>query len=264
VGNIPHPIVARQISMPQPKLAMLVACLVVPACFTPLLSHGLMHWRSFWALTANHNTAYWVTCLLVSSILTFGAVVILSQRYASAIWTPRPAGWRRFLVFLIILLPLLLFHLSHCLAEIQDISTSLAFPGRAEANQMLVSIYHNEWDYVTSFDTSAVGVVCDSIKTLVVPVLEEVVFTGFLVNAIAKLYGFAAAVVGTSACFVFFHVFKFAIDPRLIPLFFAAATYGMIRICTGSILLAVLGHCTINAVIYLPKWVIAAICFTRL
>ena len=50
---------------------------------------------------------------------------------------------------------------------------------------------------------------------------------------------------------------------RLVPLFFAGVTYVMVRFCSVSLSLAVLSHCVINAVIFLPKWVVAALYLGR-
>ena len=100
--------------------------------------------------------------------------------------------------------------------------------------------------------------------TFVAPVLEETLFTGFLLNAIARPYGFVAAALGVSLCFTFSHTFKFGVGVILIPLAVASLTYSVIRIWCGSLLLAVLAHCTINGVIFIPKWVVATIYFTGL
>jgi membrane protease YdiL (CAAX protease family) len=96
-----------------------------------------------------------------------------------------------------------------------------------------------------------------------VPVLEEVVFTGSVVNAIAKPYGFVTAVVGVPMCFGLVHVFQFGVGRHLVPVFFAGVTYVAIRVFSGSLLLAVLAHCVVNAVILLPKWVVAVIRFSQ-
>ena len=221
-----------------------------------------MPWPLFLAFAQKQESACRITFLLIQVSLVFGGVVLLSRKYASALWVPQPLGRRPFSAFLLILLPMLLFHLVFCLLELRAIINSATFPQRTEATRMLASIYHQEWATTVS-GTSGIEVVCESIMSFVAPVLEEVVFTGFVVNAIAKPYGFVAAALGAPLCFTLYHTLKFGVGVILIPLFFAGVTYSLVRICSGSLLLAVLAHCTVNAVIFLPKWVVAAIWFTR-
>lgn len=131
-----------------------------------------------------------------------------------------------------------------------------------EGTKTLASIHHDVWGSL-AYGSSLAGVVCSSVMSFAGPVLEEVVFTGFVVNAIAKPYGFVVAVVSAPACFALVHGFQFGVGLHLVPLFFAGVTYAVIRLCSGSLLLAVFGHWTINAVIFLPKWVVAVMHFTH-
>jgi membrane protease YdiL (CAAX protease family) len=127
---------------------------------------------------------------------------------------------------------------------------------------MLASIYQNYWDEAAA-GTSPVAIACASVRTLAMPLVEEVVLTGLLTNAIARRYGFAAAAVGVPLCFTLGHVHRVGIDISLVPLFFASVTYVMVRLCSGSLSLAVLSHSVINAVVFLPKWVVAALYLGR-
>ena len=250
---------AARVSAPQPRLAIVLASLAVP--YVPgLVAYGLRCWPRFWTFTANHNGAYYVGLLIAQMALALGVVVVLSMRYRSALWSDECLGCRQVVVALIILLPLLLFHLFHCLTQVHYI-ISLR-PADAQGVQRLASFYQYEWDAVAA-GTSPAAIACASIRTLAGPLLEEVVLTGLLMNAIARRYGIAAAVLVVPVCFTFGHVLNVGINGTLIVLFFAGITYAMVRVCSGSLLLAVLGHSMINAVIFIPKWLVAALYLAR-
>jgi len=262
VRNVPHPVVTAQVSAPQPGLATLLVGLAAPAYLPGLLAYGLMRWRPFWLFTAKHNDGFYIAQLIAQLILGFGVIVLLSRRYSSAIWTRERLARPQLLAALVVLLPLLLFHASHCFSQIHYALSCLPRSGRTADVGMLASFYQYEWDESAS-GTSPAAIACASVSALAAPLLEELVLTGFLTNAIARRYGFAAAAVGVPLCFTLGHVHQVGIDIRLVPLFFAGVTYVMVRFCSGSLSLAVLSHCVINAVIFLPKWVVAALYLGR-
>jgi len=131
----------------------------------------------------------------------------------------------------------------------------------SKGNETLASIHNEVWSRL-AYGSSLAGVLCSSVLSFADPVLEEVVFRGFVVNAIAKPRGFFAAVIGASACFALVHVLQFGFGIHLLPLFFAGLTYAIIRVCSGSLVLAIFAHWTINVVIFLPKWLVAVMHFT--
>ena len=260
--NIPHPIVLQQFAAPQPSLLLLLACLSVPNWLPTLSSYGLMCWRPFWTFATENNTAYRVTFLLIQLSLVCGAILFLSRRYASAIWTPKPSERCRILVALLLLLPLLLFHLSAYPRGARALFALWNFPNHVQATEVLSSIHRKAWDRM-AYGSSLLGIVCNSFLTFPVPLLEELVFTGFSINAIAKRYGLVTAVAVVPGCFAAVHIFEFGIGIHLLPLFVASLTYVAIRLCTGSLRLAVIAHWTINVAVMLPKWVIAVMHFNR-
>ena len=254
-----HPNVVQQVSAQQPNLTVLLVCLVVPGQLPGMLSHC----RIFDSVAEHHYSAFRIGVLLVQLGLTFGVVMFLRSRYSSAIWTARQPGRPRFLLFVAILLPLFLFHLFHTLRAVQTMLVCARLPDQAQAAQWLASIYHQAWDR-EGVGTYLGALVSASVTSLfLAPVLEEPVLSGFVVNVIAKRYGFIAAAVGAALGFALMHAFKVGLGVQLLPLFFAGLSYATIRICTGSLLLAVLGHCTINGLVSIPQWVIAALCFAR-
>lgn len=131
-----------------------------------------------------------------------------------------------------------------------------------EDTKMLASLYNEVWGR-QAYGPSLAGVLSSSVLLFASPILEEIVFTGFTLNAIAKRYGSVAAVLGVPVCFALVHAFQFGLGTQLIPLFFAGLTYALIRLSSGSLLLAILGHWTINALVFLPKWVVAVMYFAQ-
>jgi membrane protease YdiL (CAAX protease family) len=262
VRNIPHPAVIEQVSAPQPLLATVLVGFAVSDYLPGLLANGLMSWRPFWLFTAKHNDGFYIALLFTQLFLGLGVVALFSTRYSSAIWTRKGLAWPQLLVALAVFLPLLLFYAFHCFSQIQCALSYSPRSGRAEDLRMLASIYQYYWDE-TAAGTSPVAIACASVRTLALPLVEEVLLTGFLTNAIARRYGFAAAAVGVPLCFTLGHVPRFGIHMSLVPLFFASVTYVTVRFCSGLLSLAVLSHCVINAVVFLPKWVVAALYFGR-
>jgi membrane protease YdiL (CAAX protease family) len=256
--SIPHSAVLQQISAPQPRLVVVLLCLGVPWWLPTLLVHMLKRWPAFWTLASEHDTVYLVGFFLVQLSLVCGSVVFLSKKYRSAVWTPQPSWPRGTAVSLLLLLPLFLFYLSRDVRGIRAM-IGLSTYG-VEGAKALASAHLVVWGRL-AYGLSLAGVLCGSIAVFVAPVLEELVFSGFVINAIAKRHGFVAAVLGASTCFTLVHVPRFGVGQHLLLVFFAGVTCALIRVFSGSLLLAVFGHWTINTVIFLPKWVLAVIHF---
>lgn len=173
---------------------------------------------------------------------------------------PQPHLRRAFATLPLVLLPLFLFHLFGCLHGVGGLIALSTFG--ADANETLDSIHHEAWGRL-AYDSSLTGVVCSSVLLFASPVWEELMFSGFVVNYIAKRFSFAAAIVATPALFSLLHAIEFGLGEHLVALYFAGLTYTLLRVSSGSIWLSVMGHWAINAVILLPKWLVAFLHFTR-
>lgn len=254
MSNIPHAAVLQQLTVPQPKALVVLLFCFIPTWLPTVLSHLLVQWPDFVAFISIHEAGYRLTFFLVQLGLICGALVFLSARYTSALWTP-PPSWRRGIrISVLILLPLFLYQVSKSISGVR-VAMSLSEVG--ENGRSSVAFAHNYVWSRLAYASSLDGVVHSSVMSFVAPVLEEIIFSGFVVNIIARPYGFTAAVVGSALCFALAHVFQFGFGLHLNLLFASGLTYASIRVCSGSLLLAVLAHCMINAVIFLPKWVIA-------
>jgi membrane protease YdiL (CAAX protease family) len=253
--------VLQQVSAVQSKLPILLLCLFVPTWLPTLVAHGLLLWSSFSRFVSQHNSAYCILFFVVQFSLICCAVTFLTRTYGSAVWMTQPR-WRCGIpIAVFILLPLLAFHLY---VSARGMRAIIALSNLGDAgNQVLSGFYRQIWGQL-AYGSSGTGVVCSSLLSFVSPVLEEIVFSGFVVNAISRRYGLTAAAFGAPACFAMCHALQFGIGPHLIVLYMAGTTYTMIRIFSGSLLLAVFAHWMINAVIFVPKWVLAALYFARL
>jgi membrane protease YdiL (CAAX protease family) len=195
---------------------------------------AVMHWPSCARFAAQHWTAWRVSCLLVQVILNLACVMSLSRKHPSCIWIPRPEGRRPFAVLLLILLPLLLFHLCSCFRELQAIADAATLPHRTESTELIGSLLYSEW-HTEANGPNRTDFLYASIMTFIAPVAEEFLFNGFLLNVIAKAYGFVAAVLAVPLCFTFWHALKYGVGV-ICPLptrhfwqTWPAATYGTNR-----------------------------------
>lgn len=251
-----HPLVLQQSDALQPPWWLVLICFIVPGWLLTLLSVGLVRWPLFVAYASPHPIIYRAVFAIVQFGLMTGGIVYLSRKFRSALWYPPPSTWRRSVAALACLLPILSYHLCIGLSSIRTIAELVAAPQQDIAMPLLVSLYQQSWGalaYGSSFD----GVIFSSALSFVTPVLEEIVFSGFVANALVRRFGFTAAVLGTSVCFCFVHAVRFGIGMQLVPVLFAGMTYVIVRLVSGSLFLAVLAHCIVNAVVFLPKWAVA-------
>jgi membrane protease YdiL (CAAX protease family) len=260
--GFPHSVVLQQISADQPRISVWFLLLFVPIWLPYILTQGLMLWPPFIRVVADHHTSYFLIFFVVQMSLTCGAILFLSKRYASALWYPQTQSRSHRFDFLLILMPLLLFHLSDCLSIFPSIIVLPSIATANELSQTLASMHQDIWGRL-AYGSSLTGVVCESIITFVSPVLEEILFSGLLANRLARSFGVTVAVLGAPVCFALIHAVQFGLGPHLIALFFAGLTYTIIRFYSGSLLMAVFSHLAINFVIFVPKWIVAVMHFTH-
>ncbi len=256
----PHPIVLEQIRAPAPHLLALFAFYFVPSWLPTLLTRGLIDWPAFATFRAHHHSQYQLAFLALQSVLLFGSIIILSTRYPRAIWIRRPPFGRNTNLCACLLLPILLYHLSSWNSTTQLLETLSKLHNPSEARRVLAYAHTAIWSRLAG-GPSLTGVVSASILSLTAPVLEEMVFSGFVANAILRSFGVTAALLGTPVCFALTHVVQFGFGPHLVPLFFAGLTCTGIRFVSGNLRWAIFSHLLVNIVIMAPKWTIAYLHF---
>jgi len=235
---------------------MVIGCLFTVNWLPTQVTRALMHWPPFVDWTAGHHALYYALFFLVQTGLLVSGVLYLGLRYRQALWIPCPAAGRAIWVNIIVLLPLLLFHLTKTFGAVGGITRLLAFG--TEAFPVLESVFHRTWDML-SYGSSPAGIWGSSISSFTAPVLEELLFSGFMLNAISRRFGGWLGLVGSAALFSLSHAINFGVGIHLLPLFLAGLTYSVVRMASGSLFMAICAHWLINAVIFLPKWYIAHI-----
>ncbi len=253
--GISHTITTAQALVSQPSLLTVFFCWMVPSHVPRLLTVALVKWPTFVALASTHGTAYRVGFFLVQLALLSIVIVLISSRYRTALWSPQPAfAGRQVLLSLLVLLPLLAYHFWDSVSAIHAVA-QIARMG-PEGAALMKSVFFNVWGNLP-YGASMSGIMCYSLLMFLGPVGEEMIFSGLLINRIGRWFGFVGGVLGAAACFCLVHAIPFGWDIHLAGLFLAGLTYGTLRVVTGSLWTAILGHWLINAMICVPKWMVA-------
>lgn len=247
-----HPVVQKQAQAPNPHLAIIFLGLFVPNYSLTLLSKGLLFWPAFSALTATHYVAYQNVFFTLQLLLVAGSVFWFSRNYPSALWRPQPPWGRSTALALVILTPLLLYHLATSLKAVGAFMELLRLGNR----RAVMMVHERVWDGL-AYGASGSGVILSSVASFVAPPLEELIFSGLILNFGLRRFHPIAAILGTPCCFALVHAVPFGFGLHLLPLFFAGLTYTCIRAFSGSLGLAIAGHCLVNAVIFFPRWIVA-------
>lgn len=261
VTAFPHPNAVRQISAPQPRLLTLLLCLVVPSWAPRFLSQALMQWPAMVRLSSSHPTTYALLFVCLAIALLTSAALYLGVRYSSALWAPRPKLDRRMLLACCLLLPLFLFDFSTCVPPIHSLVAALGLPDRTQSKEALAALYHLNWDPL-AFGGSPIGVLSSSVAYLLTPPYEEIIFSGLLANATARSLGPWPCLFVTPACFALAHAVQFGLGPHLFSFFLSGLAFTALRLWSGSLLSAVLGHLFLNVLVLTPRWIIAAFYFS--
>ena len=252
----PHPAIQEQTYAPQPDLAWLLAGYILMAKGLTWLCIALMHWSVFVRFAKTHFVEYTATFYTVQMGIALWFALHFITRFRPALWTSAKRGLIYLIGSICLLLPLLAWHLHtvglvHNIFEI--IITIPTFSGRRQA---LTAVYYTIWNPLTA-DTSLVSIIFVSISSFVLPVYEEMIFSGFVANRLAARFGTMAAVSVTPFCFAIAHIPRFGFDVQLVLLGCAGTAYVLIRFWTGSILYPILAHLLVNFAVFLSKWWVA-------
>jgi membrane protease YdiL (CAAX protease family) len=251
-----HPAIQQQVLAPQPNFLLVMILFCTPNWLVQAANSALMKWPAASGFCSDHLEGYLLVFWVVQVLLIAGVVIFTTWRYSTGLWKPFPGPWHRSLKPLLLLVPLIVWHVSDSIEMVTILKLGATFGRDAEFQLQLADTYAQIWTPLAQ-SLSLQDVVCTSILSLVAPAFEEIVFTGFLLNATAKRWGFLAASTITPFCFTLAHIPSFGIGMNLVPLLCALTAYTIIRLATGSLLYAVIAHMIINAVVFFPKWIIA-------
>jgi membrane protease YdiL (CAAX protease family) len=252
-----HAIVERQVVEPQPNILILLLAFSVPAWMLTVATGLLMRSDSYARLTQQYPDQYLLIFFMLQMLLSVIISAWLGFKYRAALWRPTPLPPLRSFVPVLLLLPLLLWYgLSGASSTIVLLCNTALIGDQEQVRNMLTQIHDQVWSEM-AYGPSIIGVACSSASTLLFPVLEEIVFTGLLANAIYRKWGFSATVTVVPIVFSLAHLPAFGFGAHIFPLLLACGAYTAIRLTTGSLLYSLAGHLLVNCVILLPKWLIA-------
>ncbi len=251
-----HPIVRQQVSARQPGMLVILVLWCTPTLLLPEVAKLLMRWRPFADFCTDHGEAYLTTFFLLQTTLIISAVGVFSVRHASALWRPRPAFWWALATSIALSLPVLLWQLFFA------VRATTAFLGwLAPTDDLRLQQVHEAFWASLEYGCSLEGVVYSSVVKMVGPILEEVVFTGFLANRIVARCGGLVAVIAVPLMFTLMHLPKFGLGLHLLSMLLAGATLICVRFLSGSLMLSVVMHLFLNAIVMLPRWIEAYVFF---
>jgi membrane protease YdiL (CAAX protease family) len=257
----PHPNTLRQVEAPQPNVLVPLLCLLAAAQLPRAIDWVLTKWPAYKEWTPDHYSTFLVAFFAVGLCLEIAALVFLLSRWGLAIRSPKPAE-RLNLNCLWVLWPLLIYHFVNVTRMAFAALKGFSHAPEADYVRELARAHEEIWGRL-AFGPSLAGVTCLSINAFTTPILEEIVFSGFVVNFGLKKLGAVAAILLSGVTFTLIHIFAFGFGLHLIPLFWAGLTYATLRVYGGSVWLALLAHWIINAAVFLPKWMVAILHFSN-
>ena len=256
----PHPNTLRQIEAPQPNVLIPLLCVLLAAQLPHAIDWMLVKWAAYADWSSANYSGYLIGFFAVSLCLDIGFPIFLFKRHGTAIRPPKPAEPLR-LACLWVLMPLLIYHVIDVINMAGALHSFSRAP-EADSIRELASTHEEIWGRL-AFGSSLTGIILVSITAFTSPILEELVFSGFVINFGLKRFGAIAAIALSAALFSLSHAFQYGFVIGLIPVFWAGATYGALRVFGGSVWLAVIAHWTINTIIFIPKWMVAIMHFSK-
>jgi len=260
VKSLVHPTIQQQILARNPPAWTLPLFWAVPSILLTKISAHLILLPEFAHFASQHKEAYHLTFFGVQVGLVIATILFLSMKYPDALWRPGTTQDRRTVISLCILLPLLVYHMSSWPRGFRAIAFCARYSHQPTVKIMIDQLHNKTWSAL-AYGSNPSGVIYSSAISFIGPVFEEILFSGLLVNAIARSFRATTAILITPVCFALSHGFQFGFGPQLIPLLCAGLTYTLIRIFSGSLRLAIFGHLLVNFVIFLPKWILAILHF---
>jgi membrane protease YdiL (CAAX protease family) len=244
----------------QPAMLVWVLLACTTAWLPTVLTRILMQSDRFVAFADSNRITYFTSFFIFQISLVCGVALFLGCRYKSALWTPQP-DFKKILFPVAILTPLFALHCSTIISVFPTL-LELANVSKTQAGREMIAIVHQKIWGGLAYGPSPTGVVCFFWLTIIFPVVEETLFSGFLANRLAARFGTCAALLFTPLLFTVGHVPQYGPGINVIHLYLAGLTYVAIRFQSGSLILSVISHMLVNAVIMVPKLWIAMIRFS--
>ena len=218
----------------------------------------LMSSKVFYAWTRAHHDLYVAGFYALQLLMNAGLVMWLVRRYSAALFAPRPTSdWRVYLAVVAIALPFLLYEGSKVLRHSSAvISLATLKPENVEGmmSQVWGAMVGGYTIWHVAYATTAI---------FVVVALEEIVFTGLILNRLSRRLWLGVAMVACAMLFAAAHFFSIMtyVTENLPKLLWLSLTSQAIRLVSGRLELSIACHVVANMLVSTPKWVLAYIYF---
>lgn len=252
----------KQIAAKQPPLVVTLLFFAIIQ-YAGVLCRPLLWVPWFHDLTIRYPVFYQVVFFAPQMALILAAALFLSIRYVNALWKPAPSFTciRSGMSGLAIFFPLAAWHGYKSVAGMNLIEETIrSLPPNAR-HEFVARVFEMVWRPLP-YGISLEGVVMTSVAAFCSPVLEEIIFSGLITNALARVTKPAFAIAGTGVCFAIAHLPQYGVGVQSLELLWAGLTYAAVRFCSGSVFNSICCHLAINVVIFMPKWVIAVLRFS--
>jgi membrane protease YdiL (CAAX protease family) len=207
----------------------------------------LIHVPAFYAWTRANHDLYLATFFTLQLFVTAAFAAWLGRKYRAALFEPRPlTNWKNYIAVALIAAPFLIYegHKTprHCVSIITLVTLKPEYvPGMMRDFWTAVVGNYTIWHVAFA-----------SLTAFITPVLEEIIFTGFLLNRLI-----------CAALFALVHllsIMTYAAE-NLPKLFCMSLTSQLIRLASGTLELAIACHIAANVLVLTPKWVLAYLYF---
>ena len=252
--------ILTQINEKQPSLAIVIFAWAFQAILLNQILKLLFNIPNIVEWAQKHEDIYTISFFVIQ---LFGILFFICYflKYSSALHT-RPSSFKhltnKLLLMLLIMLPVLIWHGYRChrfFSNMIEMTSAVTHGviGVSEYKDLIHYINTEVWGQL-AYGNGSYGMVFSSILSFTAPILEELTFTGFIMNKLSKHFNIFFGIIATSALFMSSHIIQFGMSLQLLILFWYGVTYIFIRLKTGSVYFSIMAHLVVNFLIFVPKW----------
>lgn len=252
--------IISQIDEKQPSFAIVILGWAFPAILLTQLAKLMLNIPYLVKLAQKHDEIYTISFFVIQLLSTLFFICYF-LRYSSALHTKFSSFKdlnKKLLLMILILLPVLIWHGYKCHRFFSNLSemtsaVSQGVIGVSEYKDLIHSVNTEIWGQL-AYGNGSYGMIFSSILSFTAPVLEELTFTGFIMNKLSKRFNIIFCILATSTLFMSLHIIQFGIKLQLLALLWYGVTYILIRLKTGSVYFSIVAHLIVNALVFVPKW----------
>jgi membrane protease YdiL (CAAX protease family) len=246
-------LISSQSASKQPSAWLAVAFLIIALSLIKGLAR-LLRWfypaHAQWSAANPH--LYSALYYICEGFTVIAVTIALAWYYRCALFLPRPllSFKKQLLLVVIVSAPLFCWVVSSCVQR----SIKVLELANAQPEQIL-PVARLVWKDLTG-GTSVIDIAYFSLFSFLTPALEEIVFTGFLLNCTLGKFRVWLAVPVVAILFTTIHTF-YVVSPdvfwqsRMIVLSMTAQT---VRLITARLEVSIAVHVLMNVIVLIPSW----------